>query len=62
MYKNAKEAIEDIKKGKNPKEVAETVIKENGLENNPIINKLLASAEKGDFKFLQTFAQNFFKR
>ena len=48
-------------KGKNPQEMAMSMIKNSNI-NDPMINQLLQLAQSGDINSMNKFAENFFKR
>lgn len=47
-------------KGKNPQEMAMSMIKNSNI-NDPIINQLLQYAQSGDINSMNKIAENFFK-
>ena len=47
-------------KGKNPQEMAMSMIKNSNI-NDPMINQLLQLAQSGDIKSMNKIAENFFK-
>lgn len=47
-------------KGKNPKEMAMSMIKNSNI-NDPMINQLLQFAQSGDINSMNKIAENFFK-
>lgn len=47
-------------KGKNPQEMAMSMIKNSNI-NDPMINQLLQFAQSGDIKSMNKIAENFFK-